>query len=313
MLAAILDPLHRPAQFARQERDQQIFRIDMAFDAETAADIERDAADAGLRKFQHRGRLAPQPMHDLGRRPDRHRIGPRIVQSDHAAAFHRHGGVAMMIKAPLQPMRRARKRAVGVAFANREGADQVGAELVVDDGCARGERQFGIEHGRQRIEIEIDQLGCVFRRIAVLRHDDSHRLADVPDLIVRQQRLLRIDELVLHLRRPFARQRKLGVRHRRQKLGELRAGQRIDNAGRRGGARHIDRFYARMSDRASDKHRMQHMRQFEIGDELAAAGEETAILAPGDGTADVGDIREIVHPLPGRRISTTTGGRPIPK
>src|ERR1700733_5837662 len=101
MLAAILDPLHRPAQFARQERDQEIFRINMAFDAETAADIERDAADAGLRKFQHSGRLAPQPMYDLGGRPDRHRIGPRIVQSYYTTAFHRHGGVAMMIEAPL--------------------------------------------------------------------------------------------------------------------------------------------------------------------------------------------------------------------
>ncbi len=51
MLAAVFDPLHRPGELARQERDQEIFRIDMAFDAEAAADVERDAADAGFRQF----------------------------------------------------------------------------------------------------------------------------------------------------------------------------------------------------------------------------------------------------------------------
>ncbi len=56
MLAAVLDPLHRPAEPARQERDQQIFRIDVALDAETAADIERDAAHARLGQV-----AAPRP------------------------------------------------------------------------------------------------------------------------------------------------------------------------------------------------------------------------------------------------------------
>ena len=50
MLAAVLDPLHRPAERARQERDQQILGIDVALDAETAADVERDAAHAGFRQ-----------------------------------------------------------------------------------------------------------------------------------------------------------------------------------------------------------------------------------------------------------------------
>ena len=45
VLVAVLDPFHRPAEPARQIRDQQIFRIDVALDAKTAANVERDAAD----------------------------------------------------------------------------------------------------------------------------------------------------------------------------------------------------------------------------------------------------------------------------
>ncbi len=43
MLVAVLDPAHRPLHGAREERDEQFLRIDVAFDAEAAADVERDA------------------------------------------------------------------------------------------------------------------------------------------------------------------------------------------------------------------------------------------------------------------------------
>ena len=77
----------------------------------------------------------------------------------------------------------------------------------------------------------------IFGRIAALRDDHRNRFADVADLVVGEQRLLRIDELVLYLRRPFARQRQLRVRHRRQHLCKFRADQRKGDARRRRGAR----------------------------------------------------------------------------
>ena len=222
MLAAVLDPLHRPSELAGQKRNQQIFRIDMTFDAEAAADVERKATHAGLGKLEHRGCLAPHPMHHLGGRPDRDRIRPGLVQADDAAALHGHGGVAVMLEAPLQAARRTRQRGIHIGLADREGANQVGAESIMDD-CRTGtQRLLGIEDRRQRIEIERDQLGRVFSRVTALRQDDSDGLADMTDLVVGKERLLRIDELVLHQRGPLARQRELGVGHRRQlpdKLG----------------------------------------------------------------------------------------------
>ena len=67
---------------------------------------------------------------------------------------------------------------------------------------------------------------------------------------------------------------------------QIGAAQRQGHAGRRGGARQIDRADARMRDRAPDEGRMQHARQFEIGDELSPAGQQPAVLAPQQRAAD---------------------------
>ena len=286
MLAAVFDPLHRPSQPAREEGDQQVFRVNMPLQPEASADVERDAAHARLGQAQHRGRLAAHPMHDLGRRPDRHRIRARVVRADDAAAFHGRGRIAMMIKAPLQPVRRARERGFDVALADGEGADQVGVESVVHDRGFRAQCLLRVDDGGERIEIETDQLRGILGRVPALGHDDGDGLADVADLVMREKRLLRIDEFVLDQRRPFARQRKLRVRHRRQERQEVGAGQGTDDAGCGKRLRQMHAADARVGNRASDEDRVQHVRQIEIGDELSAAGQQSTILAARQRAAD---------------------------
>src|SRR5438876_6339595 len=154
MLAAVLDPLDRAPKPARQEWNQQVFRVDVSLEAEAAAAIERDATYARFRKPQDRGRLAAHPMHDWGGRPDRHASRPRVIDADDAAALHRGSGIAVMIKAALQLVRGARERGGDVALADREGANEVGLEFVVDDRCARAQRRFRVDDGRERVEIE---------------------------------------------------------------------------------------------------------------------------------------------------------------
>src|SRR5262249_19631675 len=46
MLAPVLDPLHRPVELTREERNQQVFRIDVPLDAKSAADIQCETAHA---------------------------------------------------------------------------------------------------------------------------------------------------------------------------------------------------------------------------------------------------------------------------
>ena len=46
MLLPLLDPAHRPADQAGQERDQQVLGINVSLGAEASAHIESHAADA---------------------------------------------------------------------------------------------------------------------------------------------------------------------------------------------------------------------------------------------------------------------------
>ncbi len=191
VLAAAFDPAHRPAEPAGEKGDQEILGIDMALAAKAAADIERDAAHPRLGQTEQRGGFAPHPMHHLGRGPDRRRIGARIIGGDHAAAFHRQCGVAVVVEAAAQPVRGAGQRRLGIAPADREGADQVGVQPVVDQRAVRAQGSLGIDHRRQFLEVETRRLGRVLGLVAAFGDDDRDRLADMAHLVMGQQRLLR--------------------------------------------------------------------------------------------------------------------------
>ena len=70
-------------------------------------------------KREDGGGLAAQPMDDLGRRPDRHRIVAPVIRADDAAAFQWHRGIAMVIEAAFEAMRRAGERPRGIALSTR--------------------------------------------------------------------------------------------------------------------------------------------------------------------------------------------------
>src|SRR5262249_60391184 len=116
-------------------------------------------------------------------RPDRHAIRPWVVDADDAAALYGRGGIAVMIKAPLQLVRGARERGGDVTLADREGANEVGLEFVVDDRSARAQRRFRVDDGWGGGEIEGDQLSRIFGGVAGLRYDDGDGLPDRPGLV----------------------------------------------------------------------------------------------------------------------------------
>jgi hypothetical protein len=87
--------------------------------------------------------------------------------------------------------------------------------LFVDDRRAGSQRCFGVDDRRQILKLCRHQRGSVFGQIAIFRDYDGERFADMPHLVVRQQRLLWIVELVLDKAPPFARQRELRVGDRR--------------------------------------------------------------------------------------------------
>ena len=144
VFVAVLDPLDRAAQFASQPGDENVFRVDMPLAAETAADIGRDAAHALFGHAERGGDLAPDPMDDLGRRPDCQRIGAGVVIGDHAPAFHRHRGVAMMDETAFEPVRGGIEPVGAGALLGVQEGRHVAPEMVVDQRCAVCQRRFGI-------------------------------------------------------------------------------------------------------------------------------------------------------------------------
>ena len=102
----------------------------------------------------------------------------------------------------------------------------------------------------------------------------------MPHLVVRQQRLLRIEEFVLDWVVHLLGSESWPLGHRRQQPQQIGAAQRQHHAGRRGRARQVDRADRRVRHRAADEDGVQHARQYEIGDELPLAGQQPAVFAP---------------------------------
>ena len=71
-------------------------------------------------------------------------------------------------------------------------ADQIGPILLVDDRGSRLQGCLSIDDRRQGFEIDRHQLGGILSLIAALRHDHRDRLANMPDLVQGQHRLLRM-------------------------------------------------------------------------------------------------------------------------
>ena len=288
MFAPLLDPPYGPAETACEERDQQILGIGVALAAEPAADIECDNADPCLGNTERRGHFAAHPMHDLRRRPHGNGVGARVVGGDDTAALHRHGRVAMVPEAALQSVRRARQHRLGIPLGDGERADQVCVVALVHDRRPGLQRGLGIHHCRQLFQIEPDQLGGVLGLIAGLGDDDRDRLADMPDLVVREQRLLRVEEFVLDDSRPFAWHAYLALRHRWDQLREIGPGQRQHDSGCLRRPRQVDPSDTGMRQRAAYEHRMQHAGQHEIGDKLPLSGQKPPVLPPPHRIADIG-------------------------
>ena len=253
----VFNPAYRPSNAARQKRNEEVFGIDVPLEAETPADVEREAAHARLGHAQYPCRFAANPMDDLSRTPDRHGVGARLVQGHDAAAFHGRGRVAMRIEAPLQPMRGRSKRGLDIALFHHELTDQVRAELCRARSRLRARAPVPDRPRQVRLQVQPARVGCIFRSVPALGQDDGNRFADMANLVVGEERLLRIVKSVLHRACPLLRQRQLRVRHGRQLTQEFGATEHMHDPRSRGSLCQVDRAYASMGDLTAHEHRVQ--------------------------------------------------------
>ena len=185
-LVAILDPLDRRAHAARELGDDRLLHEELHLEPEAAADGRADDAHARVLEPELRREHAAHEERHLRRRPDRDRSLGGVPVGDHAATLERRGVAAAEVEALAEDVRRCGERAVDVARLELDVREVVVAELLVQDRRSRRQCRLCVEHCRQRVVLDVDQLGRVLGHGARGGDDGGDRLADEAHAVERQ-------------------------------------------------------------------------------------------------------------------------------
>ncbi len=261
----VLDQPHRPAEPPRQMRHQHGL-LDAALDAVAAADIDVLMHAHAVGGNSQRARDLVGIFRHLDRGPDVEHVAPGIPGRHDAEGLDRNGGTA----APGDAERQM-PRALGEMLfdlAPHEGAveQHVGAVRGMHRRAVRLQRLFRVDHEGQRLIVDDDFFGGVLGQRAAVGDHGHHPFAGIARLPDRERMALdhgRIEPV-----------------HQRIGRGrEFVAGQHIMHARHRQRRRGIDRDDARGRMLRGQHRHMQHALERDVGDVMAVARDETAILA----------------------------------
>ena len=264
VLRAVLDELDRRVEQPRQVPGQHAV-LDAALDAVAAAHVHVEVhAHLVGRQPQRVGELVGELRH-LDRGPHVQQVAGAVPPGHHAERLQRHGGVAVPAAADAHRTGRARPVAVHVTPAELAVRHDVGAVVGMHQRRVVACGHLRVDHRRQRLVVDRDELGAVFGDGPRRRHDGGHPLAGVPG---------RVDGEgpPLHGRDVQVLPQRIGV------LGQLRAGQHGHHAVQFQRLRRIDAGDAGVRIGAGDQADVQRAGRRDVGDEPAAAGDEPAIL-----------------------------------
>ncbi len=264
------------------------------------------AAEAAARDHRHDVELVRRHAERDGERPadvvveravdvDRELADAAIEGHDRAAGLERLGARA-------RPAQLARDHDVGVGEILIERPEREftmhcyvgGPALRMEHGVAGcRDRGLGIDHRRQLLVVDLDQLERVLGDIAALGGDDRDRLADVAHAVERHAALL---------------DRRIGETGQGPgDLGDVGAGHDQGHARQRLCPADIDRLDARVRVRAAQCCRVQHVRQHDVVDVAALAGQEARVLDPLHALADPAEVAARLLALPARRDAGAGG------
>jgi hypothetical protein len=260
--SSALSAVQRPQQ-------QDPFGIEEVLHAEAAADVGRVEVDALRRQLEHElGELAADAVHVLPRQLELQRIGRGMVVRDAGARLERRHDHAVVHHVDLDDVRGRAHRLghdAGIALLQMKG--HVARRLIPQRGRVLGECRASIDDGRQRIVVDLDQLGRVARDLGVVGHDEGHRIADMTHTIPCQCKARRHDQ---RLDRRHA-------GHRPQPL-EIGRNKNAMDAGQRLGRRQVDAFDDGVGMRRAQDMAPQAARALNVVHVTAAAVEETSVF-----------------------------------
>ena len=184
-------PSDRPAAAAtRGPQHQRVLGIAAALHAEAAADVGRDHAQLGFGNSQHAaGELRAGAVRVLCRAVKRIAVAVGMILADCGARLDRIGVDAIVAELERDGLRRLGESRVGrllVAHHQRE-RDIVG-RFVPHRRRARFYRVLDGDHRRQRLVVDLDQLGGVARLLQRFGDDEGNAVADGANPIAREHR-----------------------------------------------------------------------------------------------------------------------------
>ena len=203
MLAAVLDPFHRPAKLQRRRRDHGFLGIEDRLRPKTAADVGRDHADRFQLAAEQVGEHAAADMRRLRTRPHRQHIGRGIVAGEHRARLDRHAAAAVLPELILEDMRGVGEGGIDVAVSKLERRQHIGAERGVRPRRAVLDRVAAVADRRQRVVMHVDRGGGILGDVARVGDHHRDRLTDIIDFGARQ-----------HMLGAQRRNRRIGQQHR---------------------------------------------------------------------------------------------------
>ena len=136
-----------------------------------------------------------------------------------------------------------------------------------------------VEHRRQFLVVHVDQVGGVVRLGRVTGDDHGNDLTGEGDVVDRHRRVHR--RLLIRGDLP-------GVRQRALLVGDVRAGQDGDHAGRGAGRLGVDAGDPRVRERAADHREVQHAGQDDVVGPAGPAGDQARVLLAAARIADLG-------------------------
>ena len=273
MLAAVLDPLHRAAEDAGGQRHHRFLGIEDELGPEPAADIRGDHAQLVLAAAEQVAEHRMGAVGHLGAAPHGELAVVGIEPGEHPPALDGVPEPFVLMHVRADRMRRRGESPVAIPVGHGERGDQVVGNGAVGGRCAVIERPSAVDRGREGVVVDLDQGGRVFRTVGVVRDYRRHRLADIADLSVGEDR--RVEHMP-------DRSRGLGERHGDPGYVGAKLVEGEDRANPRRGhsSRNVDPANPCVGLAAPHEGGVQEVREAKIVDETGPAPQERRVLDP---------------------------------
>ena len=191
-------------------------------------------------------------MRVLRRPPQRQVAGCRHVLGDRRARLHRVGDQPLQVDRVLDDHVRLLERLVDLSARHRPLERDVVRHVVVYLWCAVHGGCLRVDSRVERLVVHVDVFERVLGLIAVLGHHNRYRVAHIPDLVLRDGRMVRHDQVgVWYVPR---------AGNRVQMPLDVRAGVDRDNAGLARRSAGVDTRDVGMSVRTPENRGVHHAR-----------------------------------------------------